>query len=119
MMDRGFDGKENFRFSVPFRIIPPIRRGGSIKSWGRILTYILYLLAKGMGVYGKRWICETMNSVIKRKFGDSIRERKEENKKKAALLMAIAYNIHVIVREDNRSRFFFIAFSLFATKICL
>ncbi len=119
VMDRGFDGKGNFRLSVPFRIIPPIRRGGSIKSWRRTLTYILYLLTKGMGVYGKRWMCETMISVIKRKFSDSIRERKEENKKKSASLMAIAYNIHVIVREGKKNRFFFIAFLISARKISL
>ena len=110
VMDRGFDGKGNFRFALPFRIIPPIRRGGSIKSWRRILAYMVYLISRWMGIYGKRWICETMNSVIKRKFGDSLRERKEQNKKKITSLMAIAYNIHVIVRAEGRISFFIIDF---------
>lgn len=101
VMDRGFDGKGNFRFGLPFRIIPPIRRGGSIKSWRRMLEYVVYLVAKWTGIYGKRWICETMNSVIKRKFGESIRERKHKNKRTIASLMAIAYNIHVIVRDEG------------------
>jgi hypothetical protein len=35
IMDRGFDGKGNFRlkFTLPFRIIPPISRVGRIKSF--------------------------------------------------------------------------------------
>jgi hypothetical protein len=41
----------------------------------RVLAYMVYRVSKWMGIYGRRWLCETMNSVIKRKFGDSIRER--------------------------------------------
>jgi hypothetical protein len=33
------------------------------------------MVSKWMVIYGRRWFFETMNSVIKRKFGDSIRER--------------------------------------------
>lgn len=116
VMDRGFDGNGNFHFGLPIRIIPPIRRGGSIKSWSRILAYMVYMVSKLMGIYGKRWICETMNSVIKRKFGDSIRERKEKNKKKIVSLMAIAYNIHVFIRGGGDLDFFF-AF-IFLNKGC-
>jgi transposase len=101
VMDRGFDGAGNFRLGIPFRIIPPIRRGGSIKGWKRLVEYVVYLMAKWMGIYGKRWICETMNSVIKRKFGDSIREKKDRNKKRIVSLMAIVYNIHVVVRNEE------------------
>lgn len=107
VMDRGFDGNGNFHFGLPIRIIPPIRRGGSIKSWSRILAYMAYMVSKLMGIYGKRWLCETMNSVIKRKFGDSVRERKEKNKKKIVSLMTIAYNIHVFVRGEGDLDFFF------------
>jgi transposase len=116
VMDRGFDGNGNFHFGLPIRIIPPIRRGGGIKSWSRILAYMVYMVSKLMGIYGKRWICETMNSVIKRKFGDSVRERKEKNKKIIVSLMTIAYNIHVIVREGGDLDFFF-AF-IFLNKEC-
>lgn len=116
VMDRGFDGAGNFRLGIPFRVIPPIRRGGSIKGWKRIVEYVVYLVAKWIGIYGKRWICETMNSVIKRKFGDSIREKKERNKKTTASLMAIVYNIHVIIREGSDGSFL-IAFSLYLNTI--
>ncbi len=115
VMDRGFDGAGNFRLGIPFRVIPPIRRGGSIKGWKRIVEYAVYCVAKWMGIYGKRWICETMNSVIKRKFGDSIRERKERSKKRIVSLMAIVYNIHVFVRNEEIVLYLL----LFKTKSCL
>ena len=117
-MDRGFDGAGNFRLGIPFRIIPPIRRGGSIKGWKRIVEYVLYLVAKWMGIYGKRWICETMNSVIKRKFGDSIREKKDRSKKRIVSLMAIVYNIHVIVRAEGEIRFFIAFLYLHKMNVC-
>jgi IS5 family transposase len=115
VMDRGFDGAGNFRFGIPFRVIPPIRRGGSIKGRKRIVEHVLYRVAKWMGIYGKRWICETMNSVVKRKFGDSIREKKERNKKRIVSLMSIVYNIHVFVRNEEIVLYLL----LFKTKSCL
>jgi transposase len=118
VMDRGFDGAGNFRLGIPFRIIPPIRRGGSIKGWKRIVEYVLYLVAKWMGIYGKRWICETMNSVIKRKFGDSIREKKDRNKKRIVSLMAVVYNIHVIIRAEAKIRFFIAFLYLQYMDVC-
>jgi hypothetical protein len=44
-----------------------------------------YMISKWSGIYGKRWLCETMISVIKRKFGDSIRERERKWKSKKTL----------------------------------
>jgi hypothetical protein len=56
IMDRGFDGKGNFRlkFTLPFRIIPPISRGGRIKSFERITQRLIYVLSVWVGIYGKR-----------------------------------------------------------------
>jgi thiaminase/transcriptional activator TenA len=112
VMDRGFDGSGNIRFGLPIRVIPPIRRGGSIRSLDRILAYMVYMISRWSGIYGKRWLCETMISVIKRKFGDSIRERKWGNKKKIVSLMAIVYNIHVIVRGGGENQFLILLVSL-------
>jgi hypothetical protein len=109
VMDMGFDGRGNFGLRIPFRIIPPIKRGGRIKSFSRKFQRFVFLLAKLCGVYQKRWLCETQNSVIKRKFTDSIRERGEIEKMKMSSLMAIVYNIHIIVRyaRDSRIGFYF------------
>jgi hypothetical protein len=81
------------------------------------------MVSKWMGIYGRRWLFETMNSVIKRKFGDSIRERacpersrrKVEEQEKNRILMAIAYNIHLVVRGGGENRFFLFVF-LFLNK---
>ena len=54
VMDRGFDGDGNFHFGLPIRVIPPIRRGGGIKSWNRILAYMVYRVSKLMEIYGRR-----------------------------------------------------------------
>jgi len=53
-----------------------------------------------------------MISVIKRKFGDSIRERKWGKKKKIVSLMAVVYNIHVIVRGGGENQFLLLLVSL-------
>jgi len=67
----------------------------------------------------RRWLCETMISVIKRKFGDSIRERKWKN---IASLMAIVYNIHVIVRGGGENQFLlllvFLSFKSIKNDVC-
>ena len=122
VMDRGFDGGGNMRFGLPIRVIPPIRRGGGIKSWNRILAYMVYRVSKWMGIYGKRWLCETINSVIKRKFSDSIRERKWGNKKKIVSLIAIVYNIHLIVRGGGENQFLlllvFLSFESIRNDVC-
>jgi len=115
IMDRGFDGKGNFRlkFTLPFRIIPPISRGGRIKSFGRIMQRLIYVLSVWLGIYGKRWISETVNYVIKRKIGESLRERREDTKRKMALLIGIAYNIHVMIRDGKAERILFFEIRIF------
>jgi hypothetical protein len=116
IMDRGFDGKGNFRlkFTLPFRIIPPISRGGRIKSLGRLTQRLIYVFLRVcLGIYGKRWISETVNYVIKRKIGDSLRERREETKRKMALLIGIAYNIHVMIRNGKAERILFFEIRIF------
>lgn len=89
--DRGFDGK-TVRASD---IIPPIRRGGELKSLERIERMERVSAARLDGLYGQRWKVETVNSVIKRKFGDSIRSRKAYNRYREPIVKGLIYNIHV------------------------
>ena len=46
------------------------------------------------GVYGQRWKVETVISVIKRKFGDYIRSRKERLKAREVDLKGLVYAFH-------------------------
>lgn len=69
--DKGFDGNT----IQPSDLIPPIRRGGNLLAPERCARAELVSMARLDGVYGQRWICETVNSVIKIKFGGTVRSR--------------------------------------------
>ena len=47
------------------------------------------------GVYGQRWKCATVSSVIKRKFGDSVRSRKRSIQCCEPIVLGLVYNRHV------------------------
>lgn len=49
------------------------------------------------GLYGQRWKSETVNSVIKRKFGETIRSRIWFLQHREALIKGLVYNIHRLV----------------------
>ncbi|MBI3740551.1 MAG: transposase, partial [Chloroflexi bacterium] len=46
------------------------------------------------GVYGQRWKVETVHSVIKRKFGDTIRSRTLARQRCEPIFNAVLYNLH-------------------------
>lgn len=47
------------------------------------------------GLYGQRWQSETVNSVIKRKCGDTVRSRSTRLQRREPLAKGLAYNFHV------------------------
>jgi hypothetical protein len=47
------------------------------------------------GLFGQRWKTETINSVIKRKFGDTIRSRTVRLQHREPIVKGLIYNIHV------------------------
>lgn len=93
--DAGFDSKA----VQPLDIIPPIRRGpgagGKLVDSQRKARADLVGQARLDGVYGQRWKVETVNSVIKRRFGDTIRSRKRALQSREPIIKALVYNIHV------------------------
>jgi hypothetical protein len=46
------------------------------------------------GLFGQRWKAETVNWVIKRKFGDTIRSRTVRLQMREPIIKAMVYNIH-------------------------
>lgn len=76
-------------------IVPPLRKG----HWQTRPRYHeleeRVAAARLAGVFGQRWKCETVNSVIKRKMGDTIRARKPTHQRRESALKALAYNLHV------------------------
>ncbi|WP_456328112.1 transposase [Archaeoglobus sp.] len=87
LADSGYDCRGNEE------IFKPIRRGGCYKSENRINLFLRWLLCRIIGLYGKRWIVETVFSVIKCRFGDHIKSRSSHSKFVESHLIPLAYNI--------------------------
>ena len=91
LADRGFDAA-SVRLGD---LIPPIRRGGVMKELARIERDELVSTARLDGFFGQRCKAETVNSVIKRKFGDDIRSHKASRRYREPIVKGLIYNIHV------------------------
>lgn len=90
LADAGFDG----RGGTERDLIPPIRRGGSLVDAERIARAELVVVSRLDGLYGQRWKAETVNSVIKRKFGDAICSRLAVLQKRESAVKGLVYNLH-------------------------
>lgn len=89
--DAGFDAKGVSRLDI----VPPIRRNGKLTDPKRKARADLVAAARLDGLYGQRWLVETVNSVLKRKFGDTIRSRSLRLQRREPIVKALVYNIHV------------------------
>lgn len=90
LADAGFDG----RGVEPGDLIPPVRRSGHMADPRRQARAEQVDAARLDGIYGQRWICETVHSVIKRKFGDTVRSRKFRFQQREPAVKGLIYNIH-------------------------
>lgn len=90
LADAGFDG-QNIQDGD---IIPPVRRHGKLVAPERQARADLVAQARLDGLYGQRWKCETVNSVIKRKFGDGVRSRKRSLQQREPIIKGLVYNLH-------------------------
>ena len=91
LADKGFDSG-TFH---PADLIPPIRRFGKITDPERQARADRVSEARLAGLYGQRWKTETVHSVIKRKFGDTIRSRSLRLQLREAIVKGLVYNFHV------------------------
>jgi hypothetical protein len=90
LADAGFDGRDVEWTDV----VPPIRRGGRLRAWSRVLRAEIVERVKASGLYGQRWKVETVISVIKRKFGDGVRSRRLRLARCEVLAKGVVYNLH-------------------------
>ena len=88
LADSGFEGAAVEEGDL----IPPVRRGGNLLAPKRRAELVDQ--ARLNGLYGQRWICETVHSVIKRKFGDTIRSRKPLLQRREAAVKGLVYDLH-------------------------
>jgi hypothetical protein len=91
LADAGFAGRQ----IQTGDIIPPVRRHGKFVEPNRMDRANLVAQAPLDGFYGQRWKCETINSVIKRKFGDTVRSRTTRYHFREVFVKGLIYNIHV------------------------
>jgi len=90
--DMGFDGKT----TRPYDLIPPQRRNHAHMAAPRQARQDLVSQARLEGFYGQRWKSETVNSVIKRKFGETICSRSLRLQRREPLVKGLVYNLHVL-----------------------
>lgn len=90
LADAGFDTRN----LTPRDLVPPIRRGGKLVDPDRQARADLVSQARLDGLFGHRWKCETVHSVIKRLFGDVIRSRSWRLQRREPMLKALVYNLH-------------------------
>jgi hypothetical protein len=90
--DMGFDGKT----TRPDDLIPPQRRNHPLVAAPRQARQDLVDAARLDGFYGQRWKSETVNSVIKRKFGETIGSRSLRLQRREPLAKGLVYNLHVL-----------------------
>lgn len=87
LKDKWFDGWDNVNDVTDV-----------ICRWGNIVDAIRYerdcevWLLKEIGVFGYRWMVETVYSVIKRKFGEIVRDATDHAKRTTMLFKWLAYN---------------------------
>jgi hypothetical protein len=87
--DTGFDG----RGVQDGDLTPPVRRHGTLVAPARRARADLVAAARLDGVYGQRWTCATVHSVIKPKTGDTIRSRLPRNQRLEPALKGLVYNL--------------------------
>jgi len=90
LADAGFDGQA----VKDTDLIPPIRRGGNLVDPERKARADLVAAARLDGLFGQRWKSETVISVIKRKFGDTIRSRLTSLQNREPAIKGLIYDIH-------------------------
>jgi hypothetical protein len=90
LADAGFDAKHLSLLDI----IPPVRRHGKLVDPERKARADLVAASRLDGLFGQRWKTETVNSVIKRKFGDIIRSRNTHLQNREPIIKGLVYNIH-------------------------
>lgn len=90
LADAGFDAKH----LSPLDILPPVRRHGKLLDPQRKARADMVAASRLDGLFGQRWKTESVHSVIKRKFGDTIRSRKTHLQNREPIIKGLVYNIH-------------------------
>lgn len=101
--DKAYDGESNLQYMKKMEIeaVIPIKGGANAPSWrtgkAKARKAMLRRWNKEPGLekdYHRRNIVETVNSVLKRKFGESLSSRSHWLRRKELLLRLLTYNLY-------------------------
>jgi len=84
---------------IPFKSNSSRKQRGSV-IWSRMFDYFLNNQEKFLKAYHKRSNIETTYSMIKRKFGNNLKTRKDESQVNEILVKVICHNLAVLVQES-------------------
>jgi hypothetical protein len=87
LADAGFDSQS----VQDGDLIPP----GNLVDPDRQARAGLVAATRRDGLFGQRWTTETVNSVIKRQFGDAIRSPQRSLQNRELVIKGLVYDIHV------------------------
>ena len=100
--DAGYDSEPNHRLArldmgvrsvIPPKIGRPTKGGGPPQTQYRRLMHHRFARRADRRVYGQRAQSETVNSMLKRNFGDALRSVLSERREQEMLLRALAHNL--------------------------
>lgn len=109
--DAGYDSEANHQIArrdMRVRSVIPakIGRPTSKPPSGRYRRMMKQRFARKADakVYGQRWQVETVNSMIKRNMGSSLRARSAERREMELTLRVLVHNIMLLLRADRQGR---------------
>ena len=106
--DKAYNGKENFKVIeevgaipfIPFKKNVTGKRGGS-SIWKKMYHYFIYQHDEFLQHYHKRSNSETVFHMIKTKFGDDVKSKKNVAQVNELMIKVLCHNICVVIQEVN------------------
>jgi transposase len=106
--DKAYNGRENFKVIeevggtpfIPFKKNVTGKRGGC-SVWKKMYHYFMYKHDEFLSHYHKRSNSETVFHMIKTKFQDDIKSKKETAQINELLVKVLCHNICVVIQEIN------------------
>ncbi|HXD88798.1 MAG TPA: transposase, partial [Urbifossiella sp.] len=104
--DKGYSSVENHEVvaeagGTPFIAFKKVATGWSGGLWEKMLNYFRYKQDEFLAHYHKRSNVESTFSMVKRKFGDSLRSKKKVAMVNELLCKFICHNIVVMIHEQE------------------
>jgi len=106
--DKAYNGRENFKVIeeaggtpyIPFKKNVTGKRGGC-SVWKKMYHYFMYKHDEFLSHYHKRSNSETCFHMIKTKFGDDIKSKKDTAQINELLVKVLCHNVCVVIQEIN------------------